>query len=229
VAISLIIPLSLSSLFSTAFPDLEFLDRARKSLHLSYAEGEIEMTLPLLDYKLTTQNQRVSSFGTVDTNGDILYVYRLEDSRGADEIDELINAAYRQVFNEQEQLRFNRQIALETQLRNHSISVRDFIRGLAKSERFYRLVVEPNNNYRLVEMCLKRLLGRAPYNKDEEIAWSIVIATKGWGGFVDTLIDSDEYTQVFGDNVVPYQRKRGSSRVDLQACKLGTGRRFTTS
>ncbi len=126
------------------------------------------MTLPLLDYKLTTQNQRVASFGIVDTNGDILYIYRLEDSRGADEIDELINAAYRQVFNEQEQLRFNRQIALETQLRNHSISVRDFIRGLAKSERFYRLVVEPNNNYRLVEMCLKRLLGRAPYERQRK-------------------------------------------------------------
>lgn len=170
------------------------------------------MTLPLLDYKPTAQNQRVSSFGTVDTNGDILYVYRLEDSRAADEVDELINAAYRQVFNEQEQLRFNRQISLETQLRNHSISVRDFIRGLAKSERFYRLVVEPNDNYRLVEMCLKRLLGRAPYSRDEEIAWSIVIATKGWGGFVDTLIDSDEYAQAFGDNVVPYQRKRMGDR-----------------
>jgi protein translocase subunit secA len=26
-----------------------------------------------------------------------------------------------------------------------------------------------------------------------------------------------------------YNRVRGSSRVDLQACKLGTGRRFTTS
>ncbi|GAB4136689.1 MAG: hypothetical protein Fur0046_10370 [Cyanobacteria bacterium J069] len=170
------------------------------------------MTLPFLDYKLTTQNQRVSSFGMVDTNGDILYVYRLEDSRAADEIDELINAAYRQVFNEQEQLRFNRQVSLETQLRNHAISVRDFIRGLAKSERFYHLVVEPNNNYRLVELCLKRLLGRAPYNKDEEIAWSIVIASKGWGGFVDALIDSEEYIQTFGDNVVPYQRKRMGDR-----------------
>jgi L-threonine synthase (EC 4.2.3.1) len=29
--------------------------------------------------------------------------------------------------------------------------------------------------------------------------------------------------------VVDYGTKWGSSRVDLQACKLGTGRRFTTS
>lgn len=170
------------------------------------------MTLPLLDYKPTTQNQRVQSFGIADFNDDTPYVYRLEDATSAANMDELIQAAYRQVFNEQEMLQFNRQIALETQLKNRSISVRDFIRGLAKSERFYRLVVEPNNNYRLVELSLKRLLGRSPYNHEEEIAWSIQIATKGWSAFVDALIDSAEYGQMFGDNIVPYQRKRMNDR-----------------
>jgi phycobilisome rod-core linker protein len=90
--------------------------------------------------------------------------------------------------------------------------VRDFIRGIAKSEAFYRLVVEPNSNYRVVELCLKRFLGRAPYNKDEEIAWSIKVATLGWGGFVDTLIDSQEYQENFGDSTVPYQRRRYKGR-----------------
>jgi phycobilisome rod-core linker protein len=170
------------------------------------------MTLPLLDYRPTTQNQRVASFGTADLNDDSPYIYRLEDATTPDGREALIRAAYRQVFNEQEMLQFNRQVVLETQLKNRSISVRDFIRGLAKSERFYRLVVEPNNNYRLVEICLKRLLGRAPYNGEEEIAWSVQIATKGWHQFVDALIDSEEYTRTFGDTVVPYQRKRLSDR-----------------
>ncbi|MBD2438529.1 phycobilisome rod-core linker polypeptide [Nostoc sp. FACHB-110] len=166
------------------------------------------MALPLLEYKPTTQNQRVSSFGTADINEDTPYIYRLETANSTSEIERLIWAAYRQVFNEQEILKFNRQISLETQLKNRSITVKDFIRGLAKSERFYQLVVTPNNNYRLVEMCLKRLLGRSPYNREEEIAWSIQIATRGWHGFVDALIDSEEYTQAFGDYTVPYQRKR---------------------
>jgi phycobilisome rod-core linker protein len=170
------------------------------------------MTLPLLEYKPTTQNQRVSSFGFADLNEDAPYLYRMEDATSATEIDELIQATYRQVFNEQEQLQFNRQTALETQLKNRSISVRDFVRGLAKSERFYRLVVEPNNNYRLVEMSLKRLLGRTPYNRDEEIAWSVQIATLGWERFVDALLDSEEYDRAFGNNVVPYQRKRMTER-----------------
>jgi phycobilisome rod-core linker protein len=166
------------------------------------------MALPLLEYRLTTQNQRVKSFGTADINEDTPYVYRQETANSPGEIEQLIWAAYRQVFNEQEILKFNRQITLETQLKNRSITVKDFIRGLAKSERFYQLIVTPNNNYRLVEICLKRLLGRNPYNREEEIAWSIQIAARGWSGFVDTLIDSEEYTQAFGDHCVPYQRKR---------------------
>lgn len=170
------------------------------------------MTLPLLEYKPTTQNQRVQSFGFADLNEDAPYIYRLEDATSSAEMDALIQAAYRQVFNEQEQLKFNRQVALETQLKNRSISVRDFIRGLAKSERFYRLVVEPNNNYRLVELSLKRLLGRTPYNQEEKIAWSVQIATLGWEQFVDALLDSEEYDRAFGDNVVPYQRKRMAER-----------------
>ena len=92
------------------------------------------------------------------------------------------------------------------------MSVRDFIRGLAKYEAFYRLVVSVNNNYRLVDITLRRLLGRSAYNKEEEIAWSIVIGTKGFGGFVDALVDSEEYTSSFGDNTVPYQRKRMEGR-----------------
>jgi phycobilisome rod-core linker protein len=166
------------------------------------------MALPLLEYKPTTQNQRVRSFGTADFNEDTPYIYCLEGANSNSNTEELIWAAYRQVFNEQEILRFNRQIGLETQLKSRSITVQDFIRGLAKSSRFYQLVVEPNNNYRLVEICLKRLLGRAPYNEEEKIAWSIQIATRGWGRFVDALVDSAEYDQAFGNNTVPYQRKR---------------------
>ena len=170
------------------------------------------MALPLLEYKLTAPNHRVRSFGKSDQNEDTPYIYRLEDTNSPGEMRQLIWAAYRQVFSEHETLRFNRQITLETRLANGSITVRDFIRELAKSERFYTLVVSTNDNYRLVDVCLKRLLGRAPYNKDEVIAWSIKIGTLGFHGFVDALVDSEEYTQAFGDSTVPYQRKRMEGR-----------------
>ncbi|MBD2313123.1 phycobilisome rod-core linker polypeptide [Desertifilum sp. FACHB-1129] len=170
------------------------------------------MALPLLDYKPTTQNQRVKSFGVADLNEDTPYIYRLEDCGSASDVDTLIGAAYRQVFSEHEVLKFNRQPHIESQLKNGNLTVRDFIRGLAKSEAFYRLVVSVNDNYRLVDVCLRRFLGRSAYNQDEKIAWSIKIATVGFYGFVDALLDSEEYTNSFGDYTVPYQRKRKEGR-----------------
>ena len=168
------------------------------------------MPVPLLEYQPSSQNQRVPGYEV--PNEDTPWIYRLEDCASADEIQDLIWAAYRQILSEHQILQFNRQVQLESQLKNRSITVRDFIRGLAKSEVFRRLVVDTNSNYRLVEVCLKRLLVRAPYNKDEEIAWSIKVATLGWGGFVDALVDSEEYQSNFGDTTVPYQRRRFKDR-----------------
>ena len=186
------------------------------------------MALPLLNYKPTTQNVRVRSFGVADEDEDTPYIYRLEDTNSPAEVLDLIGAAYRQLFSEHAVLQANRQKHLESQLKNKTITVRDFVRGIAKSEAFYKLVVESNNNYRLVEVTLKRFLGRAPYNKEEEIAWSIKIGTAGFYGFVDALIDSEEYTQAFGDYTVPYQRKRMEGRpINLVTPRYGEDYRET--
>lgn len=168
------------------------------------------MAIPLLQYKPSSQNQRVEGYEV--PNEDTPRIYRSEDSPSDSEIQDLIWAAYRQVISEHEILNFYRQLNLESQLKNRAITVRDFIRGLAKSEAYRRLVVETNSNYRVVEVTLKRLLGRAPYNKDEEISWSIKIATLGFDGFVDALLDSEEYLSNFGENTVPYQRRRFKDR-----------------
>ena len=168
------------------------------------------MPIPLLTYQPSSQNQRVAGYEV--PNEDTPWIYRLEDCIDDSDIQELIWAAYRQIFSEHLILESYRQLNLESQLRNRAITVRDFIRGLAKSETFRSLVVETNSNYRLVDVCLKRILGRASYNKDEEIAWSIKVATLGWGGFVDALVDSEEYQTNFGDTMVPYQRRRFKDR-----------------
>jgi phycobilisome rod-core linker protein len=168
------------------------------------------MSIPLLDYKPASQNQRVAGYEV--PSEDTPYIYRIEDCFDQTDIENLIWAAYRQVFSEHVILKSNRQITLESLLKNRAITVRDFVRGLAKSDVFRRLVLDTNSNYRVVELTLKRLLGRASYNQDEEIAWSIRIATMGWTKFVDTLLDSEEYAANFGENVVPYQRRRYKDR-----------------
>lgn len=167
------------------------------------------MSIPLLEYTPNSQNQRVEGYEV--PSEDTPQIYRLAPNSDAD-IDAVIWAAYRQIFSEHLILKKYRQSFLESQLRNRGITVRDMIRGLGKSEVYWELVGETNSNYRLVDITLKRFLGRASYGKDEEIAWSIVIATKGLHGFIDTLLDSQEYRENFGDDIVPFQRRRFKDR-----------------
>ena len=164
------------------------------------------MSISLLDYPLSSQNQRVESF---EAPGDEQPRRFSSDYLPAGtEMDEIIWAAYRQIFNEQQVIEAHRQVALESQLRNGQITVKDFIRGLLLSDSFRRLNYVTNNNYRFVELCIQRVLGRSVYNDREKFAWSIVLATKGSKGFVDDLLWSDEYETHFGDSTVPYQRRR---------------------
>lgn len=168
------------------------------------------MSIPLLEITPTTQNQRVAGYEVVDE--DAAKGYRMTDVTSDTDINELIWAAYRQIFSEHLILETYRQPFLESQLRNRAITVRDFVRGLGKSEVYRELVGETNSNYRLVDITFKRFLGRATYGKDEQISWSIVIATRGLNGFIDAVVDGEEYRQNFGDDVVPYQRRRFNER-----------------
>ncbi len=164
------------------------------------------MPIPLLDYARSSQNQRVAGFEVLGDEQP--RIYTTENLLSADEIEALIVAAYRQVFHEQQMLTSNRQLLLESQLKAQQITVKEFIRGLATSDAFRRLNYDVNNNYRFVELCVQRLLGRKVYSDREKMAWSIVLASKGLHGFVDDLLNSEEYISNFDHNTVPYQRRR---------------------
>ncbi|MGF1478774.1 MAG: phycobilisome rod-core linker polypeptide [Cyanophyceae cyanobacterium] len=161
------------------------------------------MTIPLLEYQPKSQNERVSGYEVA--NEELPQDYTAE-LRSGTELDQPIEAAYRQIFFYA--FKNDREPFLESQLRNGQITMRDFIRGLLLSETFRNSFYEKNNNYRFVEQCVERVLGRSVYNEREKIAWSIVIGTKGLAGFVDALLDSDEYLENFGYDKVPYQRRR---------------------
>jgi phycobilisome rod-core linker protein len=164
------------------------------------------MSLPLLTYPPSSQNQRVEGF---EIGGDQQpRLYSTSNRLSSGEMDDLIMAAYRQIFNEQQMTKSSRQLALESQLRNGQITTRDFIVGLAASDSFRTRNYDTNNNYRFVQMCVQRILGREMYNDREKYAWSIVLATKGLKTFIKELVNTDEYLENFGDETVPYQRRR---------------------
>ena len=94
-------------------------------------------------------------------------------------MDMLIMAAYRQVCNEQQMLTCYRQRFLESQLRAGQISVKDFIRGLVLSDNFRRLTYDSNTNYRFVQICIQRLLGRDVYDERENLPGQLCWPRKG--------------------------------------------------
>jgi phycobilisome rod-core linker protein len=162
------------------------------------------MSLPLLNYNPNSQNHRVRSFEPITENR----IYNIENNRSVNDIEETIAASYRQIFHEQQMIKASRQTVLESQLRSNQITVKEFIYGLATSSVFRQLNYDSNNNYRFVQLCVQRILGRETYSDREKMAWSVVLATKGLNGFINDLVNSQEYQDNFGDHTVPYQRRR---------------------
>lgn len=161
------------------------------------------MAIPLLAYSPSCPNQRVDALGARD---DEAIIYSSDDLFSPTDMGNLIQAAYRQIFFHA--FKWDREVVLESQLRNRQITVRDFIRGLLVSNVFIDSFYNKNSNYRFVEHCVQKVLGRKVYSDAEKIAWSAVVMTKGVKGFIDDLLNSDEYIENFGENIVPYQRRR---------------------
>ena len=158
------------------------------------------MALQLLEYPLTSQNQRVSDLGGLSSQPKKA-AFSSQDDRNIQ-----IEEAYRQIFFHA--MKCDRDINLESQFRNGSITARDFIRGLLLSRRFQEGYVICNTNYRLVDQVIGRVLGRQTHGQSERISWSIRIAEKGFNTFVDEILNSDEYMQSFGYDEIPSQRTR---------------------
>ena len=94
---------------------------------------------------------------------------------------------------------------LESQLRSGNITMRDFIRGLLLSERFQQGYFQCSSNYRMVDQVVGRVLGR-PSMGEESACLGRSSSQKGFTAFVDALLDSDEYLQAFGYDLLPRQR-----------------------
>lgn len=165
------------------------------------------MSIPLLAYSLSTQNQRVDGFEILPGD-EQPKIYTTNELPTSVEMDEIIWACYRQVFSEHQLLKSTREVFLESQLRFNQIKVRDFIKGLLLSKSFHELNYYTNNNYRFVELCIQRILGRDVYNEKEKMAFAVVIGSQGLETFFDILLNSSEYSDNFNDSIVPYQRRR---------------------
>ncbi|MEM1253544.1 MAG: phycobilisome rod-core linker polypeptide [Cyanobacteria bacterium P01_H01_bin.21] len=125
-------------------------------------------------------------------------------------IDIVIRAIYKQVLGNAHIMESERLTTLESQLKQGNISVREFVRQVAKSELYRSRFVENCYRYRAIELNFKHLLGRAPQTFEEMKVHSHILDTEGYEADIDSYVDSDEYQNAFGENIVPYYRGYGT-------------------
>ena len=122
------------------------------------------------------------------------------------ELEIVINAAYKQVLGNAHIMESERLTVAESQLKRGEISVREFVRTIAKSELYKSRFIDNCPRYRSHELNFKHLLGRAPDDYQETLAHSQTLDSQGYEADIDSYLDSDEYQEAFGENIVPYYR-----------------------
>ena len=136
------------------------------------------------------------------------YVYELWPNSSTEDIDSIIRAVYRQVLGNPHVMESERLITAESQLRDGTFSVREFVRAVAKSDFYRARYFETCGPYRSAELNFQHLLGRAPASQAETSEHIRRCAEEGFDADIDSYIDSDEYQEAFGENIVPYVREK---------------------
>ena len=122
----------------------------------------------------------------------------------------IIRAVYRQILGNSHVMESERLVSAESQLRDGTISIRELVRAVAKSQLYRRRHFESCAPYRFVELSCLHLLGRAPLDQAEISGHVSRCVTEGYDADIDSYIDSDEYQDAFGENIVPYARSTQS-------------------
>ncbi|GAA6619070.1 phycobilisome rod-core linker polypeptide [Scytonema sp. NUACC26] len=123
-----------------------------------------------------------------------------------DDIEAVIRAVYRQVLGNDYLMASERLKSAESLLRDGNLTVREFVRSVAKSELYKKKFFYNSFQTRIIELNYKHLLGRAPYDESEVVYHLDLYQNQGYDAEIDSYIDSVEYQTNFGDNVVPYYR-----------------------
>ncbi|MEM7553206.1 MAG: phycobilisome linker polypeptide [Cyanobacteria bacterium P01_A01_bin.84] len=124
----------------------------------------------------------------------------------AEDLEIVIKAIYRQVLGNAYMMESERLSVPESQLKSGDISVREFVRQVAKSDFYKERFFNNVPRYRSIELNFRHLLGRAPQDLEEMRMHSTILDTEGFEAEIDSYLDSDEYQTTFGENLVPYLR-----------------------
>lgn len=169
---------------------------------------------PSIDSQISRPDSRSKIPGSLGPKVFELNQSLLINKETASNIDQVIKAVYLRIFGRfvyQEELLAIEKI--ESRFRNSFISVKDFVRSLLKTSIFRSLYWEPLYICKAIEYIHSRLLGRPTYGRQEINQYFDIVYKRGYYDMIDSMIDSLEYSECFGDNIVPYERYVTSSSI----------------
>jgi len=131
---------------------------------------------------------------------------------------DILKAVYRQLFKENWDLEFFHNDAVDSAYLNGKLTTQQLVLKLLTSEMYRDYIFCVNSNYRFVDLCFERVLGR-PATEEEKRVWSSLLATAGLNYFAERLFYSDESSKALGKYNVPPRRslKLSSSHQGLPA------------
>jgi phycobilisome core-membrane linker protein len=135
-------------------------------------------------------------------------VFKLTNLGDKPNLEVLIGAAYRQVF-ERDIASYRTQndfVAFESRLRNGEITVKEFVEALGYSKLYLKEFYTPYPNTKVIELGTKHFLGRAPLDQLEIRKYNLLLSNQGLKAFIGAMVSSQEYLTAFGEDVVPYNR-----------------------
>ena len=127
----------------------------------------------------------------------------------------IIRQAYKQVLGNAYLLEGDRLDTAESLLRNGDYTIRGFVRAIGQSELYRSLFFERCSQYRFIEMNCKHFLGRAPLDQAEISQHVQIYNNQGYEAEIDSYIDSEEYLNAFGENIIPCPRTESNQRTLL--------------
>lgn len=145
-------------------------------------------------------------------------IVELQTNSTSEEVATVIRSTYKQVLGNPHVMESERLVTAESKLCNGELTVKEFVREVAKSDFYRSRYFESCAPYRFVELNFKHLLGRAPQDQTEISEHISRCVTEGYEAEIDSYLDSDEYQEKFGDNTIPYyqgaQSQLGQKQVD---------------
>nr|WGH12706.1 Phycobilisome linker polypeptide [Echinothamnion sp.] len=135
-------------------------------------------------------------------------LFLLNESSSVSDKIQILRATYRQLF-ERDLGTFSvgdEFYSLEKSFINSQLTVKQLVQQLGCSSLYRKEFYQPYPNTKVIELSTKHFLGRAPKNQSEIRYYNQILASQGIYSLVYTILNSNEYTEVFGINKVPYRR-----------------------